>query len=279
MASRTNGSSRHDRKIPIDTSTKEYIRQKTACSALSVPRTQQPSLSEEEGGIRRERNRVFDNATIFSIKTEEGARLTMTQQGHLTLWDEDLNHSSRGVARLMSEASLVLPDVCAGMLPSIITKKECGSDAFLGREEEVLVRWGPKESPYALLHVIAHHRDEEGWHGGMTRGWVLEFTVRADAAFHRKHDHHCPSRGGAHDTLARRQHVAPVDRGAWLERTRGLAGVGLFRLFRRAGPRRAGGGRKHRPSGHDQRSRRKLRAGDPRGRADRRHRLDDARVQ
>eukprot|EP00889_Picochlorum_renovo_P003452 jgi/Picre1/30482/NNA_005846.t1 len=194
VASRTGGSGRHDRKMPIDKSTKEYLRQKTACSALSVPRTQHPSLSEEEGGIRRQKNpgkrrdlseTVFENATIFSMKTEEGVRLTMTQQGQLTLWDEDLSHSSRGVARLVSEASLVLPDVCAGVLPSIITKKDCGSNTISAKGkdvEEVLVRWGPKESPYALLHVIAHHRHEEEWTGGMKKGFVLEFKVQADAA-------------------------------------------------------------------------------------------------
>lgn len=87
------------------------------------------------------------DCVIATMKTVEGVRLTVTKRGDLTLWEEG------DVPRQVSVSTLSLPEICKGMLPCVLFKKqEKGEYA-----DEMEIRWGPKESPLAVLEVVGHH--------------------------------------------------------------------------------------------------------------------------
>jgi hypothetical protein len=65
------------------------------------------------------------------------------------------------------------------MVPCVVQKKkDRGRNA-----DEMTVRWGPKESPLAILEVSGHHvKGNHGWSEKMSKGFVLEFKIAADLA-------------------------------------------------------------------------------------------------
>jgi len=93
-------------------------------------------------------------AVVAAMTTEEGVRLTLTSDGQVSLWEEG------GPPRLVSVSSLSLPELCRGMIPCVVQrKKDRGRNA-----DEMTVRWGPKESPLAILEVSGHHvKGNHGW--------------------------------------------------------------------------------------------------------------------
>lgn len=91
---------------------------------------------------------------VAVMTTEEGVRLTLTRDGQVSLWEEG------DPPRLVSVSSLSLPELCRGMVPCVVQKKkDRGRNA-----DEMTVRWGPKESPLAILEVSGHHvKGNHGW--------------------------------------------------------------------------------------------------------------------
>jgi myogenesis-regulating glycosidase len=99
----------------------------------------------------------------------EGVSLRVDRRGVVTFFEKN---------SVISEGLVNLPDVCLGMTPSVV-KKKSGD----GAAEEALLRWGPKESPLALLHIHSHGTHEvHKWTQNMRRGFVLEFEIAKDLA-------------------------------------------------------------------------------------------------
>lgn len=110
---------------------------------------------------------TVDDVLVHVRDIREGVSLQVNREGHVTFYDK------KGV---ISEGLVNLPDVCLRMTPSIVKKKSAD-----GMAEEALLRWGPKESPLALLHIHSHGTSEDaGWTENMQRGFVLEFEVAKD---------------------------------------------------------------------------------------------------
>lgn len=112
-----------------------------------------------------------EDRQCLCLVNEDGIRLTLTQKGRLTVWDDE-------AGSLVAQANLHLPPYCSNIAPIIINDHQNGS---------AIVRWStPSLSPLAELHITPTHSStppstSSSWSKNLSRGFVLDFLVNSTA--------------------------------------------------------------------------------------------------
>ena len=128
---------------------------------------------------------ILSGSPVLAAVGDGPRTLFVQANGNLTFVDSTGDRNE-----VVSEALLTLPRVCVedNDVEVAVEKREMVGGRDRDRErEEVLVRWGPKERPLALLHVVPHGSgdglgDGDGeWTKNMDRGFAVEFEVASGA--------------------------------------------------------------------------------------------------